>query len=338
MLWKQVICSCHNLSFNRMVGNQRRIRGPGIWPDIWNTNLSSMVANSLLRNGIKMMVGNGEKTRFWEDVWIAETPLAEKFPRLYSISAQQQTLIADLGVWDGLSWSWNIIWRRKFFEWELATFHELQALPNHATLTQDVADKVVWLHHNSGAYKVKSFLNLLLDTQEISQGAFAHANMVWRSLTPPNSELLLCILVVGKLNTLDRLSRLNIRQGMDNSCVLCQQEVESINHLFCYCPFTWSVWFVFLSWWGVSWVIPNNPRSAFESWIGVKWTKEQKKCWISWFYVIVWSIWELRNKIIFQHQRWSWDNFMVNLIRRGDLWVKDWRRFAINNPRISLNY
>ena len=102
-LWKEVICSCHNLTLNSMIGNQNRIRGPGIWPDIWNTNLSNMEANSLLKNGIKMMVGNGERTRFWEDIWIAKIPLAEKFPRLYLISTQQQTHIAYLGVWDGLS-------------------------------------------------------------------------------------------------------------------------------------------------------------------------------------------------------------------------------------------
>ena len=318
-----------------MGNDQRRISGPGVWADIWNTNLSNMAANSLLRNGIKMMVGNGEKTRFWEDVWLAELPLAEKFPRLYSISTQQQTHIADFGVWDDLSWSWNIIWRREFFEWELPAFYDLQAMLNDAILTQDVADKAVWIHHNSGAYKVKSFLNLMIDPQGLSQGMFAHANIVWRSLTPPKSELLLWFLMVGKLNTLDRLKRFNIRPDMDSICVLCKQEEESINHLFCYCPFTWNVWSAVLSWWGVTWVFPNSPRLAFESWIGVKGTKEQKKCWISWFYVVTWSIWETRNKIIFQQQRMSFDSFLANLIRRGDLWVKDWRRFILNIPTIS---
>ena len=82
-------------------------------------------------------------------------------------------------------------------------------------------------------------------------------------------------------------------------------------------------------------MFPNSPRLAFESWIGVKGTKEQKKCWISWFYVVTWSIWETRNKIIFQQQRMSFDSFLANLIRRGDLWVKDWRRFILNIPTIS---
>ena len=41
--------------------------------------------------------------------------LAEKFSRLYSISMQQNTNIEELGVWDGLNWCWNLMWRREYF-------------------------------------------------------------------------------------------------------------------------------------------------------------------------------------------------------------------------------
>ena len=92
----------------------------------------------------------------------------------------------------------------------------------------------------------------MIEFEDISQGVLAHANLVWRSLTPPKSELLLWFLMVGKINTLDKLSRLKIMQGVDTNCVLCQQEEESVNHLFFYCPFTWNVWSAFLSRWGVS--------------------------------------------------------------------------------------
>jgi hypothetical protein len=37
----------------------------------------------------------GKKTRFWEDVWLGEQPLAQQYPSLYNIVQQKNVLIAD---------------------------------------------------------------------------------------------------------------------------------------------------------------------------------------------------------------------------------------------------
>ena len=59
---------------------------------------------------------------------------------------------------------------------------------------------------------MKSFLN--------NQGKFAHVNVVWRSLTQPKLEFTGLVLVISKLNTMDRLNRLNIRHGLHTTCML----------------------------------------------------------------------------------------------------------------------
>jgi hypothetical protein len=41
-------------------------------------------------------VGNGKKTRFWEDVWLGEQPLAQQYPSLYNIVRQKNILVADV--------------------------------------------------------------------------------------------------------------------------------------------------------------------------------------------------------------------------------------------------
>lgn len=41
-------------------------------------------------------VGNGEKTRFWEDMWIGDTPLAHQFPILYNFTFSQNTTVAKV--------------------------------------------------------------------------------------------------------------------------------------------------------------------------------------------------------------------------------------------------
>jgi hypothetical protein len=41
-------------------------------------------------------VGNGKKTRFWEDVWLGEQPLAQQYPSLYNIVRRKNVLVADV--------------------------------------------------------------------------------------------------------------------------------------------------------------------------------------------------------------------------------------------------
>ncbi|XP_029148758.1 uncharacterized protein [Arachis hypogaea] len=51
-----------------------------------------------------MEVGDGRRTRFWEDVWLYCGPLKDRFPRLFSISMQKGCVIGVCGFWDGLDW------------------------------------------------------------------------------------------------------------------------------------------------------------------------------------------------------------------------------------------
>ena len=47
-------------------------------------------------NRTKFIVGNGNTTRFWEDTWLGETPLALQYPSLYRIVQRRETLVATL--------------------------------------------------------------------------------------------------------------------------------------------------------------------------------------------------------------------------------------------------
>lgn len=56
----------------------------------------------------------GERTRikFWEGKWLPTCTFMSLFPRLYSLSIQQNFTISDVGGWDGEAWAWNFQWRR----------------------------------------------------------------------------------------------------------------------------------------------------------------------------------------------------------------------------------
>jgi hypothetical protein len=41
-------------------------------------------------------VGDGKRTRFWEEVWLGDMPLAQQYPSLYSIVQRKQVFLADV--------------------------------------------------------------------------------------------------------------------------------------------------------------------------------------------------------------------------------------------------
>ena len=57
-----------NTHFNYNLSNNELFGGSKFWKGI----LSS---RSLLREGVRWMVGNGQKIRFWEDNWLGEKSL-----------------------------------------------------------------------------------------------------------------------------------------------------------------------------------------------------------------------------------------------------------------------
>lgn len=60
-----------------------------------------------LENNIGWKVGNGERVRFWQENWIGEGPLGEKFPRLCSVAVNKDSLVANMGRWEGEVWRWS---------------------------------------------------------------------------------------------------------------------------------------------------------------------------------------------------------------------------------------
>jgi hypothetical protein len=41
-------------------------------------------------------VGNGSSTRFWEDIWLGKTSLAQQYPSLYNIAHHKNVTVAQV--------------------------------------------------------------------------------------------------------------------------------------------------------------------------------------------------------------------------------------------------
>ena len=95
-LWARVIESKYggwrNLSEARSANNESTW-----WRDLKIVDQHPQ-QGQLLNNSIAWKVGRGDKFKFWEDTWIGEdNHLLEKYPRLHSISLQQDHFIQQMG-------------------------------------------------------------------------------------------------------------------------------------------------------------------------------------------------------------------------------------------------
>lgn len=64
--------------------------------------------------------------------------------------------------------------------------------------------------------------------------------------------------------TQDNLCRRNFQ--LVNRCYMCQQQSESVNHLFLHWSVAADLWRMFLSVFGISWATPQTIKEAVESW------------------------------------------------------------------------
>jgi hypothetical protein len=102
----------------------------------------------------RKIIGNGQRTLFWEDLWVGDKPLREKFPRLYFLTV-------NFTVARVFNEGWGCIrFRRVLFGETAKLWQELKNLCQNVTLS-NVEDRSKWLLTKNGVFTVKSLYNLL---------------------------------------------------------------------------------------------------------------------------------------------------------------------------------
>ena len=64
-------------------------------------------------------------------------------------------MVAEMGVWVGEEWRWNIEWRRNFFEWEIPLANNLMQEINRIQLKQGIKDSWCWIAYPDCGFTVK---------------------------------------------------------------------------------------------------------------------------------------------------------------------------------------
>lgn len=138
-------------------------------------------------------------TRFWEDTWLGDTPLAHQYPSLYNIVQRKSVLVATVLS----SVPLNIGFRRtltgnKWTSW-LHLVHRLIMVRFSAD-----SDSFSWKLNSTGVFTVKSMYRELMDGHTVFP-----QNYLWKIKIPLKIKIFMWFLYRKVPLTKDNLTKRN---------------------------------------------------------------------------------------------------------------------------------
>ncbi|RVW66276.1 putative ribonuclease H protein [Vitis vinifera] len=167
----------------------------------------------------RFVVGNGERIRFWEDLWWGDQPLGSQYPSLFRVVLDKNIPISSV-LGPTRPFSWNLNFRRNLSDSEIEDLEGLMRsldglYPNFFGSLQVFPSKFVW--NSQIPFKVQSFIWLV-----------AHK----------------------KVNTNDMLQVRRPYKALNpDICILCMKHGESADHIFLQCSLTIRLWHRGISLW-----------------------------------------------------------------------------------------
>jgi hypothetical protein len=112
---------------------------------------------SLFSSHTRLVLGDGSRIRFWDDVWCGEMPLKEAFSSLYDIACDKNSLVAVHLILENGSFQWDVRFIRAAHDWEVDVLASFFTLLYSIRLDCDGEDKLWWSPSCKGKFDVRSF-------------------------------------------------------------------------------------------------------------------------------------------------------------------------------------
>ena len=205
---------------------------------------------------VRLVVGNGERIRFWEDLWWGNQSLCSQFADLYRVISVKNLTVSNV-LGNSFPLAWNLNFRRNLTDSEIDLLQRLMSSLSLVRFSPSLADSRAWSLSSSGLFTVKSFF---LALSKVSNPIlFLPAKFLWSSKAPSKVKALAWIVAHGKVNTNDKLQlRRPYKSLCPQWCILCKGNGESIDHLFLHCPVTIGLWNKLFKLAGLDWVPPRS--------------------------------------------------------------------------------
>ena len=247
---------------------------------VWNQLLS---VKDIYTSGRKMIVGKGDQTSFWKDIWVCDTSLMDKFPQLFEICNE-----TEINVEKAVKQGWQLSYRRWLNE-DLQCQHRRLKVLLASFAVNNKNDKPKWSWENTGIFSVKPTY-AHLSRNELG----AHYKLIWKAKLPLKIKIWLWLIEHNAILAKDNLAKRN--WSGDLHCRFCS-DMESIDHLFFECLTARYIWSL------VAYVLGATHRPTsfgqFWQWIAIT-LPNRKQFHMIGLAAICWVIWTVRNNSCFE--------------------------------------
>jgi len=107
-------------------------------------------------DNIYWKVGTKSRILFWDDMWLRDMCLRDRYHKVFSSSNQKGVKVKEGGGWHGNHWEWNLTWRRNWFEREKLLTKEFVWLVHRSSMHRENKDESVWKEDEKLEYTLKS--------------------------------------------------------------------------------------------------------------------------------------------------------------------------------------
>lgn len=135
--------------------------------------------------------------------------------------------------------------------------------------------------------------------------------MIWKPKIPYKINCFIWLLAKEAVLTHENLNK---GPQLASRCVLCGDQVETINHLFLQCKWTDQLWRMFISMKGIKWVKPGSIADVLRCWNIDGNVNNKEKRWKIVPSCIWWTVWTERNKRSFEGMQSSLQSFKMNCL------------------------
>lgn len=288
------------------------------WRDVHRA--CQIMSMDWFEGAVSKSLRGGDATSFWHDEWTGGGNLRGKYYRLYNLSKLRWSRVCDCGKWEQGVWHWKLLWRRPLagreIQWEEALLCEIGS----KQLFANVPDAWTWLPSTNGIYSVQSAYLLL---QESSLTDVDEIFMqIWKSYAPSNVKAFAWRVLLDRIACRENLlKRQVISSPAEATCVFCNNHVESGLHVLFECSFAVSVWLGCFHWLGVPAVHFSSVREHFVQFRLGRNASQQRLSRSVWL-AVIWSLWLIRNNIVFRGGVANLETALELIKRRSWQWNK----------------
>ncbi|RVW25634.1 putative ribonuclease H protein [Vitis vinifera] len=261
----------------------------------------------------RFVVGNGDRIRFWDDLWWGEQPLGVQYPRLLRVVTDKNAPISSI-LGSTRPFSWNFTFRRNLSDSEIEDLEGLMQSFDRLHISSSVPDKRSWSLSSSGLFTVKSFF-LALSQYSVSPPIFP-TKFVWNAQVPFKVKSFVWLVAHKKVNTNDLLQlRRPYKALSPDICKLCMKHGETVDHLFLHCSLTIGLWHRLFQSAKMDWVSPRSISDMLASnFNGFGFSKRGIVLWQNACIALMWVVWRERNARIFEdkarNSEYLWDSIV----------------------------